>query len=63
LKIRWLLFSGIIGLFLLVDVFKGSCLSKGGERAFSEVNAFFKGAICDVLLFWKKGGGRKRDGT
>ena len=22
-----------------------------------------RGAICDVLLFWKKGGGRKRDGT
>jgi len=51
LKIRWLLFSGIIGLFLLVDVFKGSCLSKGGERAFSEVNAFFKGSDQEVEVY------------
>lgn len=27
------------------------------------VNGILQGAICDVLLFWKKGGGRKRDGT
>jgi hypothetical protein len=51
LKIRWLLFSGIIGLFFLVDVFKGSCLSKGGERAFSEVNAFFKGSDQEVEVY------------
>jgi hypothetical protein len=51
LKIRWFLFSGIIGLFLLVDVFKGSCLSKGEARAFSEVNAFFKGSDQEVEVY------------
>jgi hypothetical protein len=35
---------------------------KIGERK-HYVNGYVGRAICDVLLFWKKGGGRKRDGA
>lgn len=53
LKIRGLLFSGIIGLFFLVDVFRSSYLphSKEEVRAFSEVNAFFKGSDQEVEVY------------
>jgi len=51
LKVGYLLLSGITGLFLLIDVFDGSCFSKGEVRAFSEVNAFFKGSDQEVEVY------------
>ena len=51
LKIRGFLFLGIIGVFLIGDVFEGVCLSKGKEEAFSKVNAFFKGSDQEVEVY------------
>jgi hypothetical protein len=53
LKVRCLLFSAVIGLFLLGDVFRSSYLPNRKEeaRAFSEVNAFFKGSDQEVEVY------------
>ncbi len=53
LKVRCLLFSAVIGLFLLGDVFRSSYLPNRKEeaRVFSEVNAFFKGSDQEVEVY------------
>ena len=53
LKVRCLLFSAVIGLFLLGDVFRSSYLLNPKEeaRAFSQVNAFFKGSDQEVEVY------------
>jgi len=33
------------------------------SNEFQKVKRIFGRAICDVPLFWEKGGGRKRDGA
>jgi hypothetical protein len=53
LKIRWLLFSGILGLLLLVDGFRSSYPPNPKEEArpFSEAEAFFKGSDQEVEVY------------
>jgi len=55
LKTKWLILTGIIGLFigfsLLVDLLKSSNPSKGEATVFSEVKAFFKGSDQEVEVY------------
>jgi hypothetical protein len=54
-KLRWLLFSGIFGLFFLVDVFKDFTYEKGEVKPFSETRAFFKGTDQEVEIYYHFG--------
>ena len=53
MKVKCLFFSAIIGLLLLVDVFRSSYLPNPKEevKPFSEVKAFFKGSDQEVEVY------------
>jgi hypothetical protein len=53
LKIRWLLFSGILGFLFLTDGFRSSYFPNPQEEArpFSEAEAFFKGSDQEVEVY------------
>lgn len=54
-KLRWLLFSGIFGLFFLVDVFKDFTYEKGEVKPFSETRTFFKGTDQELEIYSQSG--------
>jgi hypothetical protein len=54
-KLRWLLFSGIFGLFFLGDVFKNFTYEKGEVKPFSETKTFFKGTDQEVEVYSQSG--------
>ena len=54
-KLRWLLLSGIFGLFFLVDVFKNFPHKEGEVRPFSEAKTFFKGTDQEVEVYYHFG--------